>query len=853
MAVEYPHTDPWWSCPIDEGWSIGALLDGAAMRHHARPALWTEGHGALTHGEVRDRASRVRGALLAAAPAGSRTVACLASMDAPLYVGLHAVLTSGLAYAALEPDSPAARNRMCLEDCGAEVILTDSGSLERAEALAEGKRRIVMIEEAIARGVPHAPAAIDPASPAAFVFTSGSTGRPKAVVRSQRSLARAMYCFAENLGYGPDDVMLYPGSPGHIGSLNDALTCMTTGFKSIPIDIARVDLTKVCQTLVEHRVTRMPMPPSLLRLLLRLMAEVRDDLCLKTVVASGEALLRSDVGLFYEVMGDRAVLWQNYGSTETGPIAAGKYTAKDAEGQGPLPLRRVHLGGQLEVVDSHGKVVPDGESGEFRVRSNFLANGYMNAPPEQMAKFGMDDRGRFFNIGDRGHRTLQGEYFIAGRGDRQIKLHGRRIELGDVESAIMTHREWAEAVVVQTSGNGHGPSLIAVLRAMPGADADVLRLRSQLATRLPEAAIPRKFRVVDQMPRTTTGKLDLGAVAKLAAQSAEVASIGHGGPPLGTTENWIADTWQYILRIERPGREDRFQDVGGDSLAAIDLSLALEKRFGISVGLDRIAESQTIARLAEVVQRGDAQDREPLVRLRSDGHGPVCIMIPGIGGHAWVFAELARALHQPCDVLGLSLCDLIARGGNLRDAVRQEVLRAASDAGHRPVVIGGYSFGGMIAADCAAWLIARGLGVERVLLIDPSPVSSAPSPSRRPSLRSMAQRFKAKVFANGNGNGHARSAAAEQIERTVEDVTRELRNCYMDGSVVLPNIETAWIASAQMARKHAGVSRVFGRDAATLKRTEVPVGHLEVIRVPGVYDTAAWMDEQLLFPSQAMT
>lgn len=116
----------------------------------------------------------------------------------------------------------------------------------------------------------------------------------------------------------------------------------------------------------------------------------------------------------------------------------------------------------------------------------------------------------------------------------------------------------------------------------------------------------------------------------------------------------------------------------------------------------------------------------------------------------------------------------------------------------------------------------------------------------------MAQRVKAKVFANGNGHGHARSAAAEQIERTVEGVTRELRNCYMDGSVVLPNTETAWIASAQMARKHAGAVRVFGRDAATLRRTEVPVGHLEVIRVPGVYDTAAWMDDQLPSKSPAM-
>lgn len=719
-----------------------------------------------------------------------------------------------------------------------------------------------MIEEAMAAGPALPAGVIDPSSPCAFVFTSGSTGRPKAVVRSQRSLARAMYCFAENLGYGPEDVMLYPGSPGHIGSLNDALTCMTTGFKSIPIDIARVDLAKVCQTLVEHRVTRMPMPPSLLRLLLRLMADVRDDLHLRTVVASGEALLRSDVGLFYDVMEHRAVLWQNYGSTETGPIAAGRYTAADARGEGPLPLRRVHLGGQLEVVDSAGNPVPDGETGEFRVRSGYLADGYLNAPPEQMARFGGDARGRFFNIGDRGCRTREGEYFIAGRSDRQIKVHGRRLELGDVESAIMTHREWAEAVVVQTgaghgaNGRANGPhrqsSLVAVLRPVPGVQADVLSLREQLAGVLPPAAIPRKFRVVMQMPRTTTGKIDLGAVAKLAAESAEVAAIGRGGPPRGTIENWIADAWQSVLRTDRPGREDRFQDLGGDSLGAIDLSLALEKRFGIAIGLDRIAECQTIARLAEAVALGDRAPREPVARLRADNTGPVCLMYPGIGGHAWIFADLARAMAGPCDVLAFSLGDLVALGGDLRDRVREASLRLAEESRGRPLVLAGYSFGGIIAADSAAWLAGRGIAIERVLLIDPSPWDSEPP---RTTIRNVAQTVRDHVTGRTRKRRELlkpRSQAALALEQSVEETTRQLIRCYLDGTVRLPDVDARWLASREKVEKHAGTTEVLGRPVAALRSTQVATPHLELIRLPAAEETAHWVDAQL-HPSHVHT
>ncbi len=855
MAGEYPAGSPWWHGPIDDGWSLAALLDGASRLHAARPALWSEASGTLTHGDLRSRAARVRAALLSAASAGSRTVACLASMDAPLYIGLHAVMTSGLAYAALEPDAPAARNRMCLEDCGADLILADAGSMARAEELAGGSRRVLTIEDAMALGTEAPAAKVHPDAAAAYVFTSGSTGRPKAVVRSQRSLARAMYCFAENLGYGPDDVMLYPGSPGHIGSLNDALTCMTTGFKSIPIDIARVDLVGVCETLVKHRVTRMPMPPSLLRLLLRLMAGVRDDLRLKTVVASGEALLRSDVGLFYEVMGGRAVLWQNYGSTETGPIAAGKYSAEDAEGVGPLPLRRVHLGGSLEVVDSGGAPAPDGEIGEFRVRSNFLADGYLNAPPDQAARFGRDARGRFFAIGDRGHRTPTGEYFIAGRADRQVKVHGRRLELGDIESAIMSHREWAEAVVVQTglhgtangkeNGRTRSPSLVAVIRPAPGVRADLPVLRDQLLKKLPAAAIPRRFMVVDQMPRTTTGKIDLAGVARLAAQARELSSLGRGGPPRGTTENWIADTWQSVLHIERPGREDRFQDLGGDSLAAIDLCLALEKQFAITVGLDQVAECQTISRLAEVVRQNLTAPREPFARLRADGAGPVCVLYPGIGGHAWIFSDLARALASDCDVVAISLCDLAAEQGDIRARVREQTLRIAASVRGRPLVLGGYSFGGMLAADSAAWLVAQGVPVDRVLLIDPSPWDSEPP---RTTIRTVAQVVRDHVTGRTRKrrvSRGARSAAARAIEESVEKTTRMLVEHYLDGSVTLPAVDVRWLASREKIEKHAALARVFGLEKELIPREETATLHLELIRVPAAEETARWVDAQL--------
>lgn len=528
MPVEFPDVEPWHAQPLRSDWTLADLIQRAAVRNAEREALWSRAHGSLTHGEMARRAARVRGAMLAAG-GSARTIACLASLNAPLFVGLHAIFTAGKALAALDPEAPEGRNRMCLEDCGADLILTDAGAAARAEALADGRRPVILIDDAAEHADPAPSRDADPAAPAAYVFTSGSTGRPKAVVRSQRSMARAMYCLAEVYDYRAEDTMLYPGSPGHIGSLNDVLSCMIVGFRSLPIDIAQVDLPTIADLLESHRVDRLSMPPSLLRLMLRVLAERRRTLQLRCVIGSGEPLLRSDVSLFHEVL-PGVELWQNYGSTETGPMAAGRYLPDDARGSGPLPLRRTHLGCALEIVDDDGDVVEAGVIGDVRVRSEFLADGYLNAPPDQAARFGADERGRFFMIGDRGHRQANGELFIAGRGDRQIKLHGRRLELGDVESAILSNRAWTEAVVVQTPSPAGIPSLVAVVRPAHPSAADLPALRDSIAALLPAAAIPRRFVVVKDMPRTTTGKIDLTAAVRLATEGSAI-TLGAGGPP----------------------------------------------------------------------------------------------------------------------------------------------------------------------------------------------------------------------------------------------------------------------------------------------------------------------------------
>lgn len=831
----------WWGRGYRDRWTLAALLDSAGLQHADRRAFFDQENGPITHGELRRRAGRLRATIQAAAGPDSQTVACLASLGASWCTAIHAIFTSGLAYAALEPEAPDARTQMCLEDCSADIIVTDANSREKAERLADGRRAVILIEDAIQGPDGPAAATVSPESTAAYVFTSGSTGRPKAVVRSHRSFAHAIYCFAENYQYRPQDIMLYPGSPGHIGSLNDALMCMLTGLESIPLDISGLDLGRICRLLEERRVTVMPMPPSVLRLLLRVMAESGRDINLRAIVASGEALLRSDIGLLFELLGTRTAIWQNYGSTETGPMYAGSYRPEDAAGSGPLPLRRPHHGCAIEIVNDEFEPLPPGTVGNLIVRSKYLADGYLNAPPDQIARFRSDERGRFFCIGDRGHMSESGELFIAGRGDRQVKIHGRRLELGDVESAIMSNHQWAEAAVVLAPAASGLSSLVAVVRAAPGQNPDPARLRGDLESFLPAAAIPHRFIRVDRMPRTTTGKLDLAAVARLAKESVGAVPTQTGGPTIGLAEAWIADCWEYVLRIQRPGREDRFQELGGDSLAAIELALMLESRFGVRLSLDRFAELQTIASQAAALQQTDHRSTKPVAGLRKDGQGPVCLLIPGIGGHAWVFAELCRQLAGPCDALGLSLVDIERSAGrSLSRETFNEAAQSALDGlgPARPVVIGGFSFGCIIAASIAAALRGRGVSVRRLLLIDPSPLDPAnPSIRIRRALRSTRRLLLPKSV--------ARSPAASLLEEELVKMEREVGGLYLGRLALAPEIPTSILTSAGLAETLSKRRSIFERDLASIDVSTLPCGHVDLLRVPNVAESAKWLDDQL--------
>ena len=306
-----------------------------------------------------------------------------------------------------------------------------------------------------------------------------------------------------------------------------------------------------------------------------------------------------------------------------------------------------------------------------------------------------------------------------------------------------------------------------------------------------------------------------------------------GGPPVGREENWIADLWQVLLNIDQPGREDTFVDLGGDSLTAVEFCRIVETHFGVSMSVDSVADRPTIAAVAEGLRLGVGGQRKLVVQLRRDDDGPVCLLVPGVGGHAWRFTVLAGALTGPCDVRGLSLITLRdCPPEQLRARIGAEVAAALQPeiAAGRPIVVAGYSFGALVAADLARWLIDHGVPVAKLILLDADPLDSGDA--------GWDPR-------NSNTATVPASPEARQLDEEITAMSDLLQKAYLDGSIRLPETAVSWVQSVKMADKYRLATTIFGTPVSRIPRTVLQVGHHNMMRIPQVRLLAPWLDEQL--------
>ncbi|MDO5611877.1 MAG: amino acid adenylation domain-containing protein [Paracoccus sp. (in: a-proteobacteria)] len=572
--------------------TLHALFAAQAARTPDAPALRDADH-ALTYADLDRRSDALAAHLQSRGVGRGDRVGIALPRNVDLVVALLAVLKTGAAYVPLDPRYPAERIAYIAADAQLAMILDQLPDVAPAQP---------------------APIAGQPDDPAYLIYTSGSTGNPKGVVIAHRNAA-ALVAWAGG-AFTADQMAGVLASTSICFDLSvfEIFATLSLGGTVLMAD----DLFALPDAPYADRVTLVNTVPTPMAELLRL-----GDLPANvgTVCLAGEVLPPALAARLYGLPGV-AQVWNLYGPSEDTTYSTGMILPR----AGGFNIGRPLTGTQAHVRDDHGQPVPPGMPGELYLTGAGVALGYWNRPELTAERFAALDGQPAYRTGDRVRWAPDGTLDYLGRGDRQVKLRGFRVEPGEVESALtLIPGITAAAVDIWRDGDGN-----ALLTAWVEGAARAGDLTAQLAQRLPAHLVPARFVLLDNLPRLPNGKLDRGA---LPAPDLAVAPT-QGDAPQPGAEADLAAIWTRVLGHDGITRQDNFFAIGGDSILAIQV-VAQARAAGMALSPRDMFQYATLAALAGMAaERGIAEGgREPVV-------GPQ----PLTAAQAWL---LNRDLPQP--------------------------------------------------------------------------------------------------------------------------------------------------------------------------------------------------------------
>ncbi|QBI54648.1 non-ribosomal peptide synthetase [Streptomonospora litoralis] len=556
-------------------------------------------HAVLTAAESDDRANRIARVLLARGAGPERVVALALPRSAELVVAMLAVLKTGGAYLALDPDYPDDRLGHMLADARPACAVASAELSGRVGALTDAPRIVLDAPGTAAEIAAAEPgevtdadrgAPLTPAGAAYLIYTSGSTGVPKGVVVSHAGVAKLVSTAVHRLGADTHSRIAQLGSPSFdVAFWEFAMGVLSGGRLVVVPPERRVPGPPLTDYLRERGVTHAGLPPALLSAL-PADAELPPGM---TVLAGTEAVPGALVRRF---AADGRAMFNCYGPTEATVNATLAECRADTAGD-RVPIGRPDPGVRAYVLDSMLRPVPAGTAGELYLGGAGPARGYRGQHGLTAARFVADPfaggGARMYRTGDQVLWNARAELEFLGRTDDQVKIRGMRIELGEVEAALAAHPGVAAAAAVVHRDGAGTPALSAYATPLPGCTLLVRELRDHLAARLPSAMVPAAVTVLEAMPTLPNGKTDRTALP------APDPAAALGRPPRNQVEELLCGLYREILEVPEAGIDDDFFALGGHSLLATRLVTRIRAVLGRDVELRTVFDAPTVAALAE--------------------------------------------------------------------------------------------------------------------------------------------------------------------------------------------------------------------------------------------------------------
>lgn len=662
----------------------------------------------LSYGELNARADQVAASLVSQGFGRETIAAIFIGRNLLFPIAAFGILKAGAAYLPLDIDLPAERVLYMLEDSGAAVLLTTAEYRSRLPDAALPTMDIDRIDFPAAQDS----VSVNGAELAYLIYTSGSTGVPKSVEINHRAAVNLVRSLARRLDFKVGETLLAAAPFSFDMSVADLFLPTSVGGTTVFLDrVDSLDSKRLEAIISETGASALQATASAWRLLLsggwRCPPGFR-------AYCGGEAF---PAELAVALLAAGAEVWNLYGPTETTVwSAAARIQSGDEAGFVGAPLDNT----QLYIIDSSIQPVPAGVPGELCIGGAGLARGYRKRPGLTAERFipnpfGLTPGERIYRTGDLARFDFEGHIEILGRIDRQVKIRGNRVELGEIEAVLESHPAVARAAVVIQRDNLGEIYLAAYWQSRP--DCAPPQLQEHLAKRLPAYMLPKVLSQVDSWPMNANGKLDYGAI--VARTPYPEIACSHCAPPRTALEASMTALWRSMLKAPI-GIRDNFFEQGGHSFLAIHLLASVRQEFGEGISLSAFLQEPTIEAVCRKLG-GIRSEYSPLVRLSAQSSHPHFFFVPGASGNPFSYSALARHLETEAVFYGLQPPE--DKGGipSIPELAASYVEAVCDLQPNGRIRLGGHSFGAIVAFDMARQLLLAGREVALLAIVDMEP------------------------------------------------------------------------------------------------------------------------------------
>ncbi|WLI78926.1 enterobactin non-ribosomal peptide synthetase EntF [Kosakonia sp. H02] len=715
--------------------TLSELVAKQAAKTPDAPAL-SDARWHFSYREMREQVVALAKQLRALGVQPGDSVAVALPRSVFLTLALHGIVEAGAAWLPLDTGYPDDRLRMMLEDAKPRLLITSAHQLARFNDI-----------PGLAHFCYESPVETDGSEPlnlarpeqtAYIIFTSGSTGRPKGVMVGHTAIVNRLLWMQERYPLSVQDVVAQKTPCSFDVSVWEFWWPFIAGASLV---MAEPDAHRDPQALqaffARAGVTTTHFVPSMLAAFVAsLTPESAQQSCrtLKQVFCSGEALPADLCREWQQLTG--VALHNLYGPTEAAVDvsfypAYGEALANVRGNSVPIGYPVWNTG--LRILDAMMRPVPFGVAGDLYLTGIQLAQGYLGRPDLTASRFIADPFApgeRMYRTGDVARWLENGAVEYLGRSDDQLKIRGQRIELGEIDRAMLSLSDVAQAVAHACVFNqaavssGDARQLVGYLVSASGLPLDTAALQEQLRAQLPPHMVPVLLLQLDALPLSANGKLDRKALPL------PELTVKAGARPLNAgMETQVAQAFSALLGCDMNDAQADFFALGGHSLLAMRLAAQLSRECARQVTPGQIMVASTVEKLAALLEKPLSTEQagrlglETVLPLReSDGRTLFCFH--PASGFAWQFSVLARYLAPGWSITGIQSPrpdGPLQQAATLDEACEQHLATLLAQQPHGPYYLFGYSLGGTLAQGIAARLRQRGEAVAFLGLLDTWP------------------------------------------------------------------------------------------------------------------------------------